>query len=55
MSSPHTLRLHGIPVDEDIVEVEFEDEIDQLLLHLLVRLLPTVRASVLAEQAERVH
>jgi hypothetical protein len=41
-----------VPVDEDIVEMEVEDELDQLLLDALVALLDRL---VLAEQAERVH
>lgn len=41
-----------VPVDEDIVEVEVEDEVDQLLLYALVALLAL---SALSKDAERVH
>ena len=44
-----------IAVYEDIVEVEFEYEIDELLLNLAVALLTTRSATVFAEKGERVH
>jgi len=44
-----------ISVYEDVVEVELEDEVDQLLLYLSVRLLPAGRAAIFAEEAECVH
>lgn len=50
-----TPRRVSVPIYEDIVQMELQHKIDQLLLYLSVRLLSTICAAVLAEQAERVH